>query len=352
MKRWIAVALVPSFLSALTLQDALKHTLEANPQIVAKKSELATQKSLLQASKSGYLPKVDLSYSVGPEATKTIANDRVNVHVVRQNAAATIKENIFSGFSTKYGVKQQNAQVLTSEAGLLDAKYTTSLQLITAYVDILRKKELLKIAADNEAVHKKYLAEIKQRVDAGIGRASDYTQTLSRYENAQSTYSITKQKYQNALYGFERIYSADVDPKTLQEPKIGTLPANNLDALVAMAYKNNPSIMKSENEIKYARATIEKSNAAYYPTVDLQAQAYWDKNLNGYSKEKQGRPTANDQVENNGYNGLVVVNYNIFNGLNDKATKEANEHKLLTYPVNQQFSYYHKCALFLVTHPH
>jgi adhesin transport system outer membrane protein len=314
----------------MTIDEAVQETIKTNPQVEIKKAELETEKELLTATKSDYLPKVDLSYSVGPETTQTIGNSRDRVDETRQDASATLTQNVFAGFDTMYAVDQQKALVLSAANGVQESANSIALETVTAYVDILRNKELLDISKQNVDVHKKYLDQIKEKVDAGVGRSSDYKQTLSRYENAQSIYFLNEQNYKNSLYSFQRILPGDISIESLVKPTVGALPVQSLEELTALALENNPTIHLSHANVQSAEAALSRSNASYYPRADLKAQSYWNKNLNGFSKDANG-PSSPPKafVEENGYNVLLVISFNLFNGLADSANKEANRHRLL-----------------------
>jgi adhesin transport system outer membrane protein len=331
MKKKISlIILSPILVYAMSIDEAVQNTISTNPQIEIKKEELYTEKELLTVSKSDYLPKVDVDFSFGPENTKTVSNSREDVGVVRQDASATIRQNIFAGFDTVNGVKQQKALILSATQGLNEKANLIAIDVVTAYIDILKNNELLKIAKENIDVHEKYLSQIKERIDAGVGRLSDYKQTLSRYENTKSTYYRNEQNYKNSFYNFQKLLPEDMKIENMVKPVSGDLPVATLDELTALALKSNPSVLLSKFNVKYARSTVERSSAYYYPRVDIVAKSYWNKNLNGYSKEDEGRGTGgNPYVEGSGYNALLVFNYNIFNGLSDSSNEEANRHKLL-----------------------
>lgn len=316
--------IIPSLVNALSINEAVQKMIETNPQIQVKKAELLVERELLTTAKSDYLPTIDLTYSVGPESTRTIANAAVKITTTRQDFSATLNQNVFSGFDTEYRVEQQQALVLAATDSVQDSANSIALEAATAYIDILRSKELLDIAQTNVDVHKKYLDQIKEKAEAGVGRSSDYKQTLSRYENAQSTYYLTEQNYKNSLTSFQRIVDVNVKAEDLEKPSVGVLPAQNLEELVSMAMENNPTINVSQADIKYAEAALNRSNAAFYPQADIRAQSYWNKNLNGFESNQNDRLT-----EESGYNVLLVLSYNIFNGLADSSNKEANRHRVL-----------------------
>ena len=316
--------IIPSLANALSINEAVQKMIETNPQIELKKAELLVERELLTTANSDYLPTIDLTYSVGPESTRTIANAAVKITTTRQDFEATLNQNIFSGFDTEYRVQQQEALVLAATDGVQDSANSIALEAATAYIDILRSKELRDIAQINVDVHKKYLDQIKEKAEAGVGRSSDYKQTLSRYENAQSTYYLTEQNYKNSITSFQRIVDIDVKAEDLVKPSIGALPTQNLEELISMAMENNPTISVSQADVKYAEAALNRSNSAFYPRADIRARSYWNKNLNGFESNQNDRLT-----EESGYNVLLVLSYNLFNGLADSSNKEANRHRIL-----------------------
>jgi len=277
----ISIALVPLLANALTINDAMQTSIQTHPKIKMQKEDKLVQDKLLTRVKAGYLPSVDLSYTVGRELTKTPANLRKKAFLTRRQATVTVKQNLFSGFDTKYGVKQQQSIILSSTDKVKESANKLALETATAYIDILRNYKLLQIANENVAVHKKYLAQIKRSVDAGVGRSSDYTQTLARYRGAQSIAQLTKQNYLTSISSFERLYPKKVTFKDLQEPVANKLPAKNINFLINMALKYNPTIEVSQDDIKAAQSALKRSDAPYYPTADLKLESYWNKDVHG-----------------------------------------------------------------------
>jgi len=315
-------------LDAISLVEFVQKSIETHPQICVKKEELNSQKESLRVVRSGYLPSIDLSYSIGPEITKTIVNQRKEVDLTRQEASASLKWNLFSGLDTLYAMKEQKALIISANNNIKESANKLALEAVKAYIDVLKNQDLLKIAKENVDVHQKYLNQIKAKVDAGVGRSSDYKQTLSRLEHAKSTMFLAKQNYENALYSFQRILPINITAKDLHQPNIGKLPANTLEDLIKLAMQNNPIILVSKNNIKVAKAALNRSDAPYYPTADVIAKYYWNKNVHGVSTDSDN-PVISKYDEDSGYNALLVFNYNIFNGLSDSAKKQISRHKLL-----------------------
>ena len=324
-----SLMMLPLSIYASSLLNVVQQTIETHPQIQVKKEELNIQKRRLTQVEADNLPVIDLSYGIGPEITNTVANSTNEAKLLRQDAGAELSQNVFMGFDTMYGISQQKALILSAGTGVEESANSIALEVIDAYLNVLKSKELYDIALENVAVHKKYLAQIKKKVDAGVQRHSDYQQTLSRLENAQSVAYLSEQNYENALFSFNRILPVKMDISDFEEPTIGNLPANDIDSLVAIALKNNPTLRVNQADIKAAKAAIKRANAPFYPRADIKARAYWNDNFNGIGYDDPDIPGHPMYTENRGYNALLVFNYNIFNGLADSAAKQSREHELL-----------------------
>lgn len=323
----VTLSLLPALLGAISITEVVQNTIQSHPQIQIQRDSLNVKKEGLTQVKAGYLPSIDLSYSVGPEVTRTPANSRERAETTRQEASAVLTQSIFSGLDTVYGVKEQESLILSAGSAVEESANSLALEAATAHLNILKTRALYNIAKENVEVHSKYLKQMKERIDAGIARNSDYEQTLSRYENAKTSESLAQQNYFIAAYSFERILPG-VTPEELEKPEIGTLPANDIESLINIALKDNPTITVTQNDIKAARAAVSRADAPYYPTADIVLKTYWSKDVHGVGYD-QAANQYNRESEDEGYHGLLVLNYNIFNGLSDLANKQANQYILL-----------------------
>jgi adhesin transport system outer membrane protein len=325
----IAIMAIPVISGATTLTEVVQKTIQTHPQMQTKKEILYGQKEGLTNVKSGYYPSIDLSYSVGPENTKTISNSREEVKLVRQDATATLTQGIFSGLSTVNGVKEQEALILSAHENVKEEANTIAIEAITAYLNVLKNAALYQIAEENVELHKKYLDQIKAKVDAGLGKNSDYKQTQSRFENVMSSRYLSELDYANALYTYQRVLPGEVAVAELEAPTIANAPSEDIDALIADARENNPTINSLRSEVEAAKATLNRANSSYYPTADIVMQGYWNKNVHGVTTDISKDSTPSPYSVDSGYNALLVLNYNLFNGFADSSREEMMRHKLL-----------------------
>lgn len=325
----LVLALFPIFVNALTLTDVVQETISTHPQMKVKEEILREKEQELVNVKSGYLPTIDLSYSIGPEVTRTITNNQNRASLTRKDATVTLKQNLFSGFDTMNGVKQKKELILSASENVNETANSLAIESINAYLSVLKYSALYKTAQENVALHTKYLDQIKKTVEGGIGINSNYTQTLSRFENVTSEEYLAKLEYLNIVSSYQRVLPGKVFVEELEEPTLGQLKYKNLDLLIKDCIENNPIIKGLKSEINASKALVARNKSKYYPTVDLVAQSYWNKNLNGISTNNEAPLSSSNYDSESGYNALVVFKYNIFNGFADKSNIEMSKHKLL-----------------------
>ena len=318
----LSLALLPLLANALTIDEVVQQTVKTHPQVQMDQENYLAEKELLTRVKSGYLPSVDLAYSVGPEVTKTPANNRARASLTQQQSSVTLTQNVFRGLGDKYGIAQQKAVVSSSNDKVKESANKLALEAATVYLELLKTYNLLQVGKENVAVHKKYLDQIEKSVKAGVGRTSDYKQTLARYQNALNIRYLAEQNYLNAISSFKRIQPGEISVTDLEKPTVGPMPAQDMKSLVELALHNNPTIKVSHDDIQAAQANIKRSNAPFFPTADIQLKSYWNNDVHGVGYNGQ-------EGKDTGYSALLILNYNIFNGLADSSAKQVSKHRLL-----------------------
>lgn len=312
--RFTAVSLMTILLStsafaagednALTLQDAVSKGVETNPQygLVANDS-LATKEELSQA-KGLYLPSIDFLGETGPEHTDSPGIRDEDLW--RNRASLTLTQMLFDGFSAKSEVSRQKARVESTQNRVGEVAEFVGLDIVQAYLEVLRQRDLLAIARANVDDHVKILGTIETGAQAGTVTDGDVSQASARQAQARSTVSLTEEALRQAEALF--IQKVGDTPGTMALPEVprDKLPANLEDA-VRESVVRSPTLAVFESDIKVAEAEYDASGATLYPRVELQANASVGSDLDGVE--------GND----NRQSLLGVMRWNLYRGGADKA---------------------------------
>jgi adhesin transport system outer membrane protein len=299
---------------SLTVKEAVELALSGNPDIGVVASNREAVSEELRQARGLYLPQVDIAAGIGKERTedRTTRADALNsegLTLTRQEASITLQQRIFDGFESGTTVEREKARVESAARRVFENSEFLALDVIGAYVEVLRQRELVGLAEQNLAIHLEILESLKARARGGAGSRADVVQTEARSARARATLTQTLNDLRDAEANFTRVvgqFPADLTP--LQFPG-GDLPGD-LEAALAMASQNNPTMRIFESDVETAEAEVGLAEVPFYPSVSLEAQ----------SEYNDGR----DGIESYEFNNQVMLRlrWNIFRGGIDRAGRQ------------------------------
>ena len=295
----------------ITLSDAVAIGVRTNPEYnIVANNRRATDEELNQA-KALYLPSIDMAADTGFEHSDdpstrggTDPDDEENMW--RYEAGITLTQMLFDGFETKHEVGRQKARVESASHRVREASELTGLAIVESYLDVLRQRELLRIARQNVADHITILQQIEDSSDVGRTTGADLEQTKARLASARANESSVREalRVSEAAY----IQSVGDTPKNLVMPlvPVDALSANVEDE-VKIALHQSPTMDIFEADIRVAHEEYQGAYSTMYPQVEFQANARNAEDLGGV----EGRDTS--------ASALVVLNWNLYRGGADNA---------------------------------
>lgn len=297
---------------ATTVDEAIRLAVQNNPVIgAATNNRLAVDEELRQA-RGLYLPRVDLDAAIGPERTSNI-NTRAagddNDTFTRTNAGLTITQRLFDGFDASSQVERQKARIESSANRVYERSEFIALDVIGAYLEVIRQRELLALARDNVAFHVTTLDALVNRLRGGVGNRADVTQTQARLARSRATFVQTNNDLADAEALYTRLVGQHPGDLVLPTAPYTTLPRSIEDA-VRIAAENNPSVRIAVADVDVAKREVDIAGAPFYPQVTLEGNATYDDHANGV------RSYGHQQSL------LVRMRWNVFNGGQDYATRQ------------------------------
>lgn len=160
---------------AATVQEVVADNLAQNPDVArAIENYRAVTKEVDQA-KAGYFPTVDATLGYGYEWTdkeEGIQDQELN----RREARLNVNQMLFDGFATPSEVKRQKARMDSARSSAIDAAENYALQASRAYLELLRRDQLLKLAKETLYNHVNIYDQIKRRSESGLGTLASIQQ--------------------------------------------------------------------------------------------------------------------------------------------------------------------------------
>ncbi len=295
----------------MTLQDAVSVGISTNPEYgVVATNRRATDEELRQAH-SLYFPSLDARADTGYEhsddpATRGGADSNDEEDLWRYEAGLTLTQLLFDGFETKFENERQQFRVLSASNRVRETAELVGLAIVESYLEVMRQREILRIARQNVAEHIAILEQIDDSASAGRSTQADVEQARARVASSRANESSIREALRSAEAAFIR--EVGDPPQDLAMPlvPVDALEAN-VDEEVKISLHQSPTLDIFEADINVAHAEFEGSKSTFYPQVDLQLNAREGKDLNGV----RGRDTS--------ASALAVLNWNLYRGGGDTA---------------------------------
>jgi len=304
--------LLSSLVSAQTLQEAIQKTIDENPQIQSAKSERSAVANEINQAKSAYFPTVDIAAGIGWEQStnpSTRGRGDGTVSYGREEASIQLRQMIFDGLATPSEVNRHQARTNSRAYTVFGQAEITALNAVEAYINVLRRRELLSLAKENLLVHQRTNDQIQLRSQRGIGRRADADQSNGRLALAEKNTLSEIGNLKDSETAFLRIIGQLPNDLQSVEAPVTALP-KSLESAIEQAVANHPILKSANADIDSAFAQHDTAKAAYMPRIDFEASASHNVDLDGI------------KGKNEDASAMVRLRYNLFNGGKDLARRK------------------------------
>jgi len=295
--------------NAISLKEAVEDAVINNPEFRQEVKAYQAIEAEVKGAKGGYYPSIDLNAGIGYEEVDRPGIDNTGTGLTRRETSVKLTQNLFEGFGTQDEVNRLQYRLDAQAYKTLAKANDIALQMIQAYINLLKEKKLLNLAQTNLETHLKILDQIERRTQAGIGNQVEVDQAKARLALARSNYGSAENKFFDARAKFQRILGR-MPEDNLMEPKTDFILPKTLDNAINEALIDHPTLKSANADIAAAKMQFELSGSNYYPRIDLEVEKTFDNNLSGIEG-------------NNEYlQAMVRFKYNLYNGGRDSASRE------------------------------
>ncbi len=298
---------------AVSLKDAIELALSTNPDIGIVASNREAVDEELKQARGLYLPQIDVAAGIGKERTDDrttrAAGEDDGLSLTREELSITLQQRIFDGFESDSTVERDKARVESAANRVFENAEFLALDAIGAYLEVLRQRELVRLAENNLQIHLGILDSLQQRLAGGGGSRADVSQTEARSARARATLTQTLNDLRDAEAAYTRIIGQFPDELEPPEFPEGVLPAE-LDEAVQLANTNNPTTQIFEADVKTARAEVSLAEVPYWPAITLEAESEYNDGRDGIDTYE-----FNNQV-------MLRLRWNLFRGGIDRAARQ------------------------------
>jgi len=289
-----------------TLKEVAQKAVLQNPEVLQRWHAYQAAEGERDVAFGNYLPKLDLSISGG----RNYRNDSLinNLNFSQRTSSLTLTQMLWDGFGTSSLVRQFDYAKRVRIHELHDTSESIALVASQAYYDVLRYRKLVSFAEENYVHHRSVFVQVQEKVKAGVGRRVDLEQVSGRLALAEANLLTETSNLHDVSARFLRIVgdqpAAEMDAV---EFEASILPAD-VTAVLRQTEERNPTLRGAIENVRAAEASVEVRRSTYQPRVDLRLHQDSGANLSGYAGPSNTRAAE------------VVLSWNLFNGLSDKAS--------------------------------
>jgi len=287
-----------------TFKDTAQRALVSNPEILARAHAWQAAKEERAIAAGGYYPRVDLSSGVSREHR----DDPLLQANYRQNLTTlTLTQMLYDGFATSNEVSRLDHASLVRYFELRDVSESTTLEVVRAYEDVLRYRELVSFAEENYVQHRALFEQLQRKAKAGVARGVDLETASGRLALAESNLLTESANLHDVTARYQRL-TGELPGKDLGPvPSLTKNVPPNAKQAIADAIQHNPGMMAALENIRSNESAASGRKASFQPRLDFQLSSSRGQNVSGYTGSQSNHSAG------------LVLNWNLFSGGSDLA---------------------------------
>ena len=300
----------PGLSWAISLEDAVQLAVRTHPTVLAAKEARRSADAGIREARAGFRPSFDVRVAGGFSDTNNSSTRarRGRTPTSPQGEAFTRGESsmlfvqpLFDGFDTRNRTQAAAARFDAAGSRIADSSESIGLRAVTAYLNVIRGRELVDLAETNVGRHTDIVERIRIQVEGGGGSTADLDQASGRLALATSTLLQLRGSLRQGEAAYLEAVGEPVD--TLVQPFDPDLPVpDQVDEALAAAVENNPTLAAAAAETRARANDVEAVRAPFFPRVTFEVEGSRSQNIGG---------VAGPNTE---ATAMIVFNLNIFQG--------------------------------------
>ncbi|WP_237216792.1 TolC family outer membrane protein [Falsiroseomonas oryziterrae] len=291
--------------AAQTLQEALALAYANNPTLQAARAQLRAVDENVPQALAGWRPTVQIAGSAGQAVGSAVGQQIVGPGFIAPprtdtpwrsrdttQIQASVSQPIYRGGRTTASTRRAENQVLAQRARLLQTEQQVLLDVVNAYVAVIRDQEEVRLNTNNVQVLTRQLQATNERFRVGEITRTDVAQAESRLAGAIAQRSDAEGRLQSSRAVFTRVVGQP--PARLVPPQPLRTAAENSQAAGLAAAQNNPAVVAALFDEAAARDNIDIQFSNLMPQVSLNGSVFRNDNLTSDGLRQDGSAvTAN-----------------------------------------------------------
>ena len=298
-----------------TLKECVELALENNISIKQSMNTLKSNEQDIKAAKGEFLPSfgANLSQSANFGSAELFSGNFVDRRFYSTNGSLSLNQTIFNGFRTLNTYKQSQLNFERNEIELRRLQDDVSLNVASAYLNVLFNMENLETARSQYEFSQKQLEQVQNLVESGVQPVSNVYDAQANLSGDLQSLTVAQNNHKIALLTLAQLIqvpSEGFDVEVIQvEDHSPSIIYDDVKPIVEYALNNRNEIKIANKNLEIADVNIKLSKAGFLPSVSMGYGFNTGANFSNLSEDSSFFQQIND---NKGHGLNLNVNIPIF----------------------------------------
>jgi outer membrane protein len=289
----------------VSLPDALRRALDADPDMVQADGTRRTAGAARMTALGSFLPNLTVSGAVSKNSQQRFDQNSQQLIPPIPNFSTGLSANIdlFTGFRRLANLRATGASIDAAEAGVVSQRFQVQLATKQAFYNALATEELVRVAEAQVRRTRQQLQISVEKLRAGSATRSDSLRSTVDYGNARIALLQAQANLATAQATLGRQIGVDQPVRAVPDSALPALP--DTSTLRAAVLSSAPQLQQAEAQARAARANVWAARSPYVPSLNL-----------SFGSNRQDTIFSNALVANEVHNWRVGLSWTLFNGFN------------------------------------
>ncbi len=270
---------------AVTLQEAIQLSERVQPGVVQAQGNVENAAAQRKSAWGAYLPTVNASssasdfFSAGPSSIDPVTQQVISGNRSSRSVSAGLSANVdlFTGFRRGADMKAARAAQTAAGASLVDAKFQQALTTTNQFFDALAATQLVRVREASVQRAEEQLKVSIAKLRAGSATRSDSLRSLVTLGTARLDLIQSQTDLATAEAGLARLIGEHGRVRATDDSAFYQVaPGLDTAAIRVEAEAQSPKVQEAKANAGAARADLNASRSAYWPTLNLSASTSWN----------------------------------------------------------------------------
>ncbi|MEO0981379.1 MAG: TolC family outer membrane protein [Pseudomonadota bacterium] len=261
--------------SAETLEEAVRAAFRTNPQLGVQRTEAEIAGEALREARGARRPRIDVSGSYGYQ---DITTNQVFAFGIGEQTVASAQgqlvQPIYTGGRISSGIRGARAGVGAADAALDGVGQDTILQTVTAYMDVIRDAESVRIQENSVSLLEEQQRAARDRFEVGEVTRTDVAQAEAQLAESRAglAAALAQLEASRAAYAFV----VGTPPGELAPPPPRPAVPDSFEQTVEIALDQNPDIIAARLQEAAAAEAVTTARSTLLPQLSLVGTAAYE----------------------------------------------------------------------------